>query len=95
MLAWLRTIAAGVLFARAITWLLESAWAWWRGPLYGVTPWGEPTGLRITPLDRRETEAAAQREWDSWEPAATAERMADLAEYHRLTDAGLTPAANI
>lgn len=30
---------------------------------YGVTPWGEPTGLRIAPLDPAETADAKAREW--------------------------------
>lgn len=59
MLAWIRTVVAGVLFARAILW----AWEAIRPPRpYGVTPWGEATGLRIRPLGRSETAAARRLE---------------------------------
>lgn len=63
MIRTLRRFLGFALFAWA-GWQLWRSWVA-RPVLVGVTPWGEPTGLRVTPLDPLEAAAAAAREIES------------------------------
>ncbi len=73
MIAWLRLIAAGILFGLAIYWLWTAVkdGRRRRRPLYGVeADTGRPTGLRVSPLSPAESAAALALERDaagSWD----------------------------
>ena len=64
MIRRLVTLTRRLLGLTLFAWAGWQLWRTWstRRVLVGVTPWGEPTGLQVTPLDPRERAAAEARE---------------------------------
>lgn len=68
-----RRLVGLVLLVAAARWAVLAILAVLRGPepvRYGVAPWGDPYGVRLSPLSPAETMAARDRERDALEAFA-------------------------